>query len=169
MRGFMKRLFILILVLFLLVSCNGRLNLLSYQDGDLCAICKVNGEYTVQIEKLGEERILSILEPSELSSVSFIINKEECFGVYGDTRIPLERDSLQGIVALCSIFDLSSDAISSTSVSENDATVSFTLGGVRFDITYGEDNLPKHVQIHAEDFSHEVEILDLKHVRVENH
>ena len=157
----MKRLSILILVLFLFVSCNGRLNLLSYQDGDLCAVCKINGEYTVQIEKLGDERVLSILEPSELCSVSFIINKEECLGIYGDSRIPIERDKLRGVIALCSIFDLSSDAISSTSVSENDATVSFTLDGVRFDVTYNEDNLPKRVQINAQDFSHEVEILKL--------
>ena len=158
----MKKVFIIIMLCMLLISCTKESELLAYQEGDFTAICQVNNEYTIQINKQGDDRILSILQPSSLDSIQFIINKEECMAIYGGNKIPLERERMVGVIALCSIFDMSNDGIVSSSINGNDACIYFERNGVKYAITYNESNLPRHVQISTDSFCHEVDILELK-------
>lgn len=159
----MKRIFLIVLLALIFVSCGSKYEPLAYQEGDVSALCRVNGEYDIKIEKREGERVLSISEPSALSSVSFIINNEECVAISDGTKIPLERDKMTGIVALCSIFDLDMECLSSSSIDDNgDSTLCFVKDEIAYLVSYGQDNLPKHIQISAPSFTHEVEILELQ-------
>lgn len=146
----------------MLSSCGREYGILSYQEGDLCAICRVNDEYVVSIKKEGDFRALEIIEPSALCGVSFVLKNGNWRAVSGDMEIPLESTQIQGIAALCSMFDMSEAWISSALDDDGYGIVDFAADNVLYRITYGALALPTHITIEADTFTHNVEIISIE-------
>lgn len=161
----MKRFFVFIAsicILISLFSCEKKFDLLEYQSADICAKCLVNDTYIINVEKSQGLRSLSIIEPVELDTISFKLENDTAIAICDGTEIPIDISNLGGIVALCSIFDLDSEAISSSSVDESGTTVSFLIEGVSYSVSYGKNNLPTHFNISSDNFSLAVKVLELK-------
>ncbi len=157
----MKKICLLFVFVFMLFSCGEKFDLLEYQEGNVVAKCLVNDEYIIKVEKTENLRTLSIIEPIELETISFEFADGECVAICEGTKIPLNNSKLGGIVALCSIFDLNEGAISSSLVEENGTTVSFSMQGISYAVSYGQNNLPTQIDISGDGFVLNVKILEI--------
>ncbi len=146
-------LFIATIFLALFPSCGREYGILEYQNGDVFAVCEVNGEYTVNIIKEENVRRLEIVSPSEMEGVSFIFD-EKCRIIYDGLELEMQRDDLPGVSALCSIFDLNEGMISAVSDDEYN-TVSFNSDTICYTVTYNSISLPERVVISG-DFDYDI-------------
>ena len=148
--------------MLILSSCGREYGILSYQEGDLCALCRVNDEYVVNIRKEGGTRALEIIEPSALCGVSFVLENGSWQAVSGNMKIPLESTQIQGIAALCSMFDMSEAWISSALDDDGYGIVDFAADNILYRVTYGALSLPTHITIEADTFTHKVDIISIE-------
>lgn len=157
----MRKICVLFLFALLLFSCGQKFDLLKYQNGDISARCLVNDEYVINVKKSDGLRSLSIIEPSELDTISFELENGECVAICDGAKIPLDISKLDGIVAMCSIFDLDEGAISSTLVEENGTVVSFSQNDLLYSVSYGKDSLPTKIDISGDGFVLSLKILEI--------
>ncbi|MBO5374518.1 MAG: hypothetical protein J6A54_03605 [Clostridia bacterium] len=157
----MKRIFVLLILMLALFSCAERYELLSYQEGDISAKCSLNDKYIINVEKSADERVLKILEPCELEGVEFRCTSEGCVAICDDIEIPIDRALLNGVVAICSIFDLDESAIQASIADEDEASVSFLMDDISYTVTYGDDCLPSLIEISTDGFSHILRVLEI--------
>ena len=159
----MKRLVALVLLLVLLCSCGSEYDILEYQKGDISAVCEVNGEYKINIIKKEEKRALEIITPSELDDVQFEYDGKSWCAISGEVKIPMEKEQLSGICALCSIFDLEESSITTVSDTlDGYSTVNFEGDDASYSVTYNKQALPSHIRITSADFEFDIEIIAIE-------
>ena len=132
------------ILLVIFPSCGHEYGILEYQNGNVFAVCEVNGEYTVNIIKEGNARKLEVVSPSEMAGVSFVFD-EKCRIIYDGLELEMQRSELLGISTLCSIFDLN----------EEYNTVSFNSDTICYTVTYNSVSLPERVVISG-DFEYDI-------------
>ncbi|MBQ2809835.1 MAG: hypothetical protein IJF11_02970 [Clostridia bacterium] len=157
----MKRLFPLIAILMLLCACTPSYDILSYQDSYIRAECQINDEFLVTITKDGGIRELVVTKPEELCGIAFRGEGEAWVMELNEVEIPTSASSLDGICALCSIFDLSESAITTAKDESGDGIVSFDMERGLYVVTYNKMALPERVKITSADFSYDVRILSI--------
>lgn len=141
------------ILLVIFPSCGQEYGILEYQNGNIFAVCEVNGEYTVNIIKEGNARRLEVVSPSEMAGVSFVFD-EKCRIIYDGLELEMQRSELLGISTLCSIFDLNEGMISAVSDDEYN-TVSFNSDTICYTVTYNSVSLPERVVISG-DFEYDI-------------
>ena len=152
----MKRiLFILALVALLFMSCGNEYDILSYQEKEITAECKVNEKFDLEIKKTGGCVRICVLSPENLGGTVFEISKESSFVIKDELKIPLDNENIRGIYALSQIFSLSEEAI--TTATQN-GVISFDTDHGLYTVTYGENNLPELITISGDDFEYSVKI-----------
>lgn len=158
----MKRIIFVLVIILTLCSCGEKYALLKYQENDLCAVCEINGKYTVKIIKQGTQRRLEIVEPSALAYISFSKSDSGWSAVCSDTEIPISEDKISGIAALCSVFDMSEQTMTTAYDEDGVSVVDFETQSAVYRISYDSHAMPTHVTISTSDFTHEVEILSIE-------
>lgn len=158
----MKRLAFVFLMCIFLSSCAPKYDILSYQGGNIEAECVINGNYTVNIIKKEDYRALKIIEPSSLASVSFELEGSEWVARCEETTIPMEKSSLYGICALCSIFDLEESAITTATDVDGVGFVDFVTDDITYTVSYNSQSLPEHIKITGSELELDVEIKSIK-------
>ena len=106
----MKRIVLLIPLIFCLFfsSCQGgSYGILSYQEKNIEAECTLNGEYKILVTKENGGGSIAFLEPSELSSISFLIENGKIVAKSESVLVPLPEKSATGILAILNMFSLS--------------------------------------------------------------
>ena len=147
----MKRLALVILViLFAFVSCSQpTYGILKYQERDIVAQCLVNDNFRCILEKKQSALTLKILEPQALSSVSFAIS--------GEVKIPLSKESLDGIYALLMVLCLREEELTSAKEEENgEATLCFLNGQGEYTLKIGKNQMPKSAEIISDGYHYNV-------------
>lgn len=157
----MKRLYLCLLLLCLLPlsSCHGqRYGILSYQENEIYAECILNGEYKIAITKKENEKAVSFLEPSSLSTVSFTESNGEVVGCAGEIEIPFAEGDIDGVLAILSMFSLDEETlVLATSVNE-EACMEFLNTFGRYKVTLGKNDLPRHIEISSASYAFDIAI-----------
>lgn len=154
----------LILAFFLLfiTGCTEQsYDILSYQEKNLEALCVINEKYTARLVKSGDKRSLVILEPRELCGIEIYYDNEGAFLVSGDMKIPVERESLEGICAMLSVFSLEEEWLCKASGKEQ-AVLEFRTGELYYLLTLGKNQMPKEVSIQGNGFSYKIVVKEIK-------
>jgi hypothetical protein len=154
----MRRLAFILLAFLLFVSCAPREDALSYQNGDILAECKINGKYNANIIKKEGFRALELTSGSVLG-ISFVCDNGVWHAFIDEVSIQIDNDSLGGIVAITSIFDLSESAITTATEGE---VISFDMDSLTYTVTYNSLELPSNVTIEGDGLSIDIEILTIK-------
>lgn len=150
---------LLCLVVFLICSCKGQsYGILKYQDKKINAECTLNGEYKISIKKDGDLGEISFLSPPALSYISFEINKDVVVGHAGELEIPLESESVRGILALKNIFSLSEECLCTASSLGECTFLEFSTEYGTYRLTLGKNGLPSSVQIICADYRFDISI-----------
>ena len=158
----MKRLFfILLFFCVILCGCQGKYGILEYQDKNILAECLVNGKYKIEIEKTGGFCKITVLEPENISGISFEIG-ERAYAVYGDTKIEASKESLDGICALAEIFSQSEDCLTTAKEEGQGSVLTFQKEECTYKLTIGKNSLPKRVHILSDSFEYDIEILTIE-------
>ena len=162
MRFYSARIFatLFLVIICLFSSCSDRYGILDYQNGDIVAVCEINGKYTVNIIKEGNVRTLQTLSPSEVAGVSFVFDPE-CTVTYDGLELKLSRDEVKGVAALCSVFDLDEGMIGAIGGTETD-TVSFNSDTICYTVTYNSLSLPERIMISG-DFDFDIRVLSIEY------
>ncbi len=153
----MRRLAFILLAFLLFVSCAPREDALSYQNGDILAECKINGKYNANIIKKEGFRALELTSGS-VSGISFVCEDGAWHACIDEVSIQIDKDSLGGIMAITSIFDLSESAI--TTATEG-GVISFNMDSLTYTVTYNSLELPSNVTIEGDGLSIDIEILSI--------
>ncbi len=161
----MKKLlvFSLIILCLILSSCRGqKYGILSYQEGDIYAECLLNGEYKIAVSKNGDEKSVSFLSPTSLSSVSFIERDGKIVGSAGEIKIPFDSQELSGVTAILSMFSLDEGGLVSATGKGESACMEFnnTLG--TYKVTIGKNNLPRRIEIFSERYEFDILVEAIK-------
>ena len=98
---------------------------------------------------------ISVISPEKLKGTVFEISKESSFVIKDELKIPLNNDDICGIYALSQIFSLSEEAITTATQS---GVISFDTDHGLYTVTYGENNLPEHIEIHDSSFSYSIDV-----------
>ncbi|MBQ7760967.1 MAG: hypothetical protein IJ400_02820 [Clostridia bacterium] len=159
----MKKLALVIaLFLLFLVGCQEQsYGILPYQENDLEAVCVINEKYTARLTKQGEKRSLTILEPESLCGIEIYYENESAFLVAEETKIPVKKESLCGIVALLSAFSLNEEHLVSATGTEV-ATLEFQTEECYYTLTLGKNKMPKAITIQGKGFSYNVIVKEIK-------
>lgn len=157
----MKKICVVLIFILLFASCSKKYELLSYQEGNLNALCRVNGEYTINIIKNEDLRGFEIVEPANLNSISFSLSEEGIVAVCDDIEIPMELENAKGINAICSAFDLSESAIKTSNESGENAVVTFLMENVTYTVTYSAECVPSHIKISGDFSDIDIEVLSI--------
>ncbi len=156
----MRWLFLLFIPILILCSCAPKGDILSYQEGELIAECKINGKYNANIIKKEDFRALE-LTSGELTGISFVGDKNGWVASIDDMKIPIEEKHLGGIVAITSIFDLSEASITTAQSDGALGVVSFDMDKACYTVTYNELSLPERVVIESDTLFLEVQIISI--------
>ncbi len=157
----MKRLFLLLICALILCSCAPKGDILSYQEGDIVAECKINGKYDANIIKKEDFRALE-LTSGELTGISFTKSKDGWCASLGEVSIPIDEEHLDGIVAITSVFDLRESAITTAQSDGALGIVSFDMDNVCYTVTYNQHSVPERVTIEGDCFLIEIEINSIR-------
>ncbi len=159
----MKRIFIfaLLLALMLCVGCAPEYDILSYQEKNVVASCKIDEKYVVNIIKEENTRAIEVVEPSSLCGISFRLQNGEWHATLDELAIPMSESELEGICALCSIFDLESSAITTAYDEQGYGVVSFNMGELQYTVSYNELSLPQKIKITGK-LEYDIEILGIE-------
>lgn len=155
----MKKLCLCFILLFTLcfLSCGKQsYGILSYQEKNIEAECTLNGEYKILIKKDGAKRSVSFLEPSSLCSVCFVYENDKIIGRAGEMEIPLNKESLDGVMAILGVFSLSEECLTYASGSGEGDVLEFVneLGSYR--LTIGKNDLPKRIVIESSHYDYDI-------------
>ena len=160
----MKRLF-LILILFgvlCLCACGKEYGILDYQSKSIVAECLVNGSYRVVLTKENDLCTLTVKEPREAQGISFEIVGDTVNVASGSTKIQLDKSALGGISAISQIFSQSEDCLTSATEKGGGSVLTFQNEDCMYQITIGENSMPKRVKIVSEAFEYDIEICSIK-------
>lgn len=155
----MKRLALVFLViLFAFVSCSQpTYGILKYQERDIVAQCLVNDNFRCILEKKQSTLTLKILEPQALSSVSFVFEGDGVLAISGEVKIPLSKESLDGIYALLMVLCLREEELTSAKEEENgEATLCFLNGQGEYTLKIGKNQMPKSAEIISDGYHYKV-------------
>ena len=156
----MKKLFFMMFLLaFLFCSCANEQNILSYQESNIIANCTINEKFNVNITKNGDYLSLEVLSPATLCGIMFEMTSKGAYAIKDEIKIPLDKDSLRGILALLNSFSLSEDAM--TTVSLNNI-ISFDTDYGLYTVTYGENNLPQNIKILSDAYEYNIIVNTIK-------
>lgn len=160
----MKKLIVSVLLLSLIFVCGcGReYGILDYQSKDISAECIVNKKYRVVIEKAEEKTKLTVKEPKEAMGISFEIGSEEIYAISGEAKIKMDKENLKGICALGSIFSQSEECLISATESGKESIFTFVENECSYQLTIGENSIPKNVKITSKSFEYDVEICSVR-------
>ena len=159
----MKRLFFILLFFsgLLCLSCQAEYGILGYQSKDLVAECKINGKYTVEIAKTGQECTVKVLEPESAKDITFTVG-EGVTVFAADLAIEVEREQLEGICALAGIFSQREECLTSATQRGEGSVLTFQEDGCVYQITLGKSSMPNSVYIVSDRFEYNVEILSIE-------
>ena len=147
----------ILLCLLLFSGCHGqRYGILSYQEKEIYAECVLNGEYKIAVSQKSGEKSVSFLEPSELSSISFIEKDGKITACAKDVEIPFESGDLKGISALLSMFSLSEEALTYAGTGGDGEILEFSYASGEYILTMNDIGLPKRIQIYSESFNYDI-------------
>lgn len=157
----MKRLICLLFIInvILLCACRNEYNILSYQEKNITANCTVNDKYNIEITKNESGRKLTVLEPENLCGIAFEIGENTSYAIKDSMKIPLNNQHISGIFALSSIFSLKEGNLAT--VTENNI-LTFKDTYTVYTVTYGENNLPLHIEISGDKFRYSVNVNSIK-------
>ena len=157
----MKKLFCLLIIVggFLLCACHNEYNVLSYQEKNIIANCTVNDKYNIEITKNESGRKLTVLAPENLCGITFEIGETTSFAIKDNMKIPLNNQHIGGIFALSSIFSLNEGNLAT--VTENNV-LTFDDTSTVYTVTYGENNLPLHIEISGDGYAYSVNVNSIK-------
>ncbi|MBQ7907009.1 MAG: hypothetical protein IJ309_03440 [Clostridia bacterium] len=161
----MKRLILILLVLvFVLSSCDRpTYGILEYQDRNIEAQCQINEKFKCILEKKEGELTLKILEPTELNTVSFVINDNGALAISKDIKIPLEKESIDGIYALVTVLCLNETELSSAREGENgDAVLTFLNERGQYTLQIGKNQMPKSAEITGDGYHYKITFESIK-------
>jgi hypothetical protein len=100
---------------------------------------------------------LKILEPRALSSVSFVFEGEKALAVSKDVKIPLSKESLDGIYALLMVLCLKEEELTSAKEGENkEATLCFLNGQGEYTVKIGQNQMPKSAEIISDGYRYKI-------------
>lgn len=149
----------ILLCLLMLPGCHGQsYGILSYQEKEIYAECVLNGEYKIAVNKGNDQKTVSFLEPSELSSVSFIEKDGKITACAKNVEIPFESSDLEGVSAILSMFSLDEKCLVSATSTGDSACMEFTSAHGSYKITIGKNDLPKHIEILSDSYEFDIVI-----------
>lgn len=152
----MKRLLIPIFLLaILLCSCQREYNILTYQENEIVSECTINNKYDITITKCKDFLRLDIISPASLAGVSFEIKEGNAYAIKDDISIPIDKNSLRGICAILNCFSLKENEIATVN---QDSTCIFNSDYGTYTVTYGENDLPKHIEISTDTYNYSIAI-----------
>ena len=158
----MKRLFpIFAMLVFLFCSCRQDYGILEYQDRDVVAECRINGEYLVRLEKDREGCTLTVLEPEIAKGISFEIG-QGVVAKAGGVEIEMGKSTLNGICAIAAVFSQREECMTSAKAGTEGSELTFENGGATYQITLGKNNLPKYAKILSESYEYEIEFCTIE-------
>ncbi|MBQ9743729.1 MAG: hypothetical protein IJW19_01240 [Clostridia bacterium] len=161
----MKRFFALFLIFISLfsISCKKETyNILPFENRNVYAECTVNGKFRIIIEKIGNDRYLRVLSPTELSGVEFFFSETESYVISGDIKIPTDRKQLDGIYALSSLFNIN-EAMLTSAVSENGkGNLTFQNEGCEYTLIFNNKGELSNALICGDGYEYNVVISLLK-------
>lgn len=160
----MKRLFFILLFFgtILLCACGREYGILDYQGKDITAECLINSEYRVLITKNDTLCRVELLEPKETKGISFDITESGVIARANNLEISVEREYLSGICAIGSIFSQSEECLLSAVQEGGGSVFTFQNEGCTYQITVGENSVPKRVAILSEGFEYDIEICSIE-------
>ena len=159
----MKRFACIIFVaLMLFASCNTKYDILFYQKYNVTATCKINDTYTVEIKRTEELTSLEVLQPNRLKGTAFYTNQNEVYIQKDDLKIPVNRDSLRGICALLSCFDLEEASITTVESENKSSIVTYACKDATYVVTYGQNRLPSFIEINGDTFDYSIEVCTIE-------
>lgn len=156
----MKKLIFATLILVFLCSCKQDYNILSYQENDIVAYCTVNNKFDLTVSKAQDKITVEILKPENLGGITFEFEKENSYAIKDEMKIPINNENIKGIYALSRIFSLDENGISTVGTNN---VITFDCNDAIYTVTYGENNLPLHMEIRGNTFEYSV---DLKSIRL---
>ena len=158
----MKRLFpIFAALIFLFCSCQQSYGILEYQNKEIVAECRINGEYLVRLEKDREGCTLTVLEPEIAKGISFEVGERVVARASG-VEIEIDKGSLGGICAISAVFSQSEDCMTSAKEKGEGSVLTFENEGATYQITLGKNNLPKYAKILSESYEYEIEFCTIE-------
>ncbi len=153
---------IIFVVLMLFASCNTKYDILFYQKYSITATCKINDAYTVEIKRTEELTSLEVLYPNQLKGAIFYTNQNEAYVQKDDLKIPVNKESLRGICALLSCFDLEEASITTVESENKSSIVTFACKSATYVVTYGQNKLPSFIEINGDTFDYSVEVCTIQ-------
>ena len=151
----MKKLFLLLVVCVFFCSCQNEYDILYYQEGNIEASCTVNDKYDVSISKSNGILRLEVCAPDTLRGVLFEMRGEKVYAIKDEMEILISNDSLKGICALLNCFSLNESAITTVSTIN---VISFDTDYGLYTVTYGENNLPQHIEITGDTYAYSIDV-----------
>ena len=148
----------LIFCLFLSSCQRGSYGILSYQEKNIEAECTLNGEYKILVTKEKGAGSIRFLEPSELSSISFLISGEEIIAKSEDVEIPLAKENAYGTLAIFNMFSLSEGELYSAKQEGEYSKMEFLNDYGLYQLTLGKNSMPKAIKIVSSDYTFDISI-----------
>ena len=155
----MKKLIFAVLILVFLCSCKQDYNILSYQDNDIIASCTVNGKYDLTVSKMQDKVSIEVLKPENMKGITFEFENESSYAIKDEMKIPINNENIKGIYALSRIFSLDENGISTVGTNN---VITFNCNDAIYTVTYGENELPTHIEVSGESFEYSVDIKSIR-------
>ncbi|MBQ8146192.1 MAG: hypothetical protein IJ039_05360 [Clostridia bacterium] len=156
----MKRLILVLalLIVTLISGCGRDYGILDYQSKNIKAECKINDKYTVLLTKDETGCKISISEPKEAEGICFEITESSATVATEDIKIEVDKEHLNGICAIASIFSQSEECLTGAWEQDGESILTFEQAGTHFQITLGDNSVPKRVKIVSQSFEYDIEI-----------
>ena len=102
---------------------------------------------------------MAVNSPDNIAGVSFEIKGNEAYVIKDEIKIPIGVSEIKGIYSLVNMFSLNEESI--TTATGNGVITFDTEHGI-YTVTYGENNLPQHMEIDGDGFAYSVEIVTIR-------
>lgn len=155
----MKRLafFLVLLCTLCFFGCQGQnYDILSYQNKNISAICTLNDEYKIKVERKNDLSSVSFLEPKELKSVIFTLKNDELSALAGEVNIPLSKENADGIYAILNMFSLDTATVKTAKDDGEFDVLEFDTEIGLYTLLMGENNLPSKIIISGDGYFFEI-------------
>ena len=161
----MKRALALLLFIlcFFLASCGeNKYGILPFEGKCVYARCEINGKFTVTVEKNHTGCCLKVISPSEISGLEFHFSEEGDYIISDSMKIPADRNSLSGIYAISSLFNIEEDAMTSAVSEDGCGSITFTSSFSEYLLIFDKKGYLTDAEITGDGFSYNVKILSMK-------
>lgn len=137
---------------FALCACHQNYGILSYQEKEIDAVCTLNDNYKIKIEKKNNHTCVGFLEPKSLSSISFVVEENTVLAKSNELEIPMEKEKMRGVVAISKIFSLYEKELTLASGKSDYSYMEFSCELGLYKLTLGKNNLPLSVEIISNEY-----------------